>query len=486
MQVELSVNGDMSFEDALQPCKDSLSNDRESSEEEQMTSISVEHAAVGGGRNDSNVTQGFNHFNQTEQQSTAVNAEKNSENSTNQAQVQTPDEDSAKVDVLCKEGCHVSERSLNKSALNEPMQPESPQILTKCTYSGCDYVDRKNVKQDDNEEDNQDFKAVHDAHCKEGFITTTSNSEAGFDPDESTRNRTCKTKHVVITVTRIECAAEEEVESSVQEAEEQSGASDCMFHEDKDERMGAGEDDKEAEEKRDAFSDFSTQVHQQDSSSVAPAHSPPPGSSFTRATFSPGPSTDKQIQLPALFSSLRVPRLVPEPDTGVTEKQGDSKVQSSFLDQISQFLSREKKGDEKEEQREMKPEGDEDETKEKHDNEQSQEISEKKDLENKEDKGASSESPKPPVSSAEAAFDAFKAFFTPKPLKKNPADKADLEAVRKKISTEKDVLRAFFERTSNKTLEKRRSSDVKVCTVFPKGRFKHVLYTRICSFCGCF
>ncbi|TMS11985.1 Formin [Larimichthys crocea] len=38
------------------------------------------------------------------------------------------------------------------------------------------------------------------------------------------------------------------------------------------------------------------------------------------------------------------------------------------------------------------------------------------------------ESTKPSVTSAEAAFDAFKAFFTPKPLKKDPAEKVDLEA----------------------------------------------------------
>ena len=73
------------------------------------------------------------------------------------------------------------------------------------------------------------------------------------------------------------------------------------------------------------------------------------------------------------------------------------------------------------------------------------------------------------MSGAEAAFDAFKAFFTPKPLKKDPADKVDLDAVRKKIRGDKDVLRAVFERTSSKTPEKKDSSDGKVC--YRQGAF---------------
>ena len=54
------------------------------------------------------------------------------------------------------------------------------------------------------------------------------------------------------------------------------------------------------------------------------------------------------------------------------------------------------------------------------------------------------ETPKSPISSAEAAFDAFKAFFTPKPLRKDPSERFDLDTVRKRIRSDKDVLRALF------------------------------------------
>ncbi|KAI4801865.1 hypothetical protein KUCAC02_019733 [Chaenocephalus aceratus] len=168
-------------------------------------------------------------------------------------------------------------------------------------------------------------------------------------------------------------------------------------------------------------------------------HNPPPGSTFTRATFKPSSPTNKQIQLPALFSGLRVLRkgvVGPEHDTVARiktsspatrdispDKQSDGKSQGSFLDQISQLLIREKSEDETEvteERTEREAEADE-----------------------------------------KAAFDAFKAFFTPKPLKRDPAEKIDLDAVRKKIRADKDVLKALFERSSNKTQEKKDSPDGK-------------------------
>lgn len=149
---------------------------------------------------------------------------------------------------------------------------------------------------------------------------------------------------------------------------------------------------------------------------------PPPGSTLTRATFSPSSSpTDKQIQLPALFSGLRVLRkgvAGPEHDTIAQIKplaQGGGKIQGTFLDQISQFLHREKQ--------EELGEG------------------EKKDENGIRLQSEVIEESKPVVSSADAVFDAFKAFFTPKPLKKDPSEKLDLDAVRKKIRNEKDLLK---------------------------------------------
>lgn len=166
------------------------------------------------------------------------------------------------------------------------------------------------------------------------------------------------------------------------------------------------------------------------------SNNPPPGSTLTRATFSPGPPTDKHIQLPAIFSSLRVlrkgmvgtahdtlPPIRAKTDV-LSDKQGDAKVQGSILKQVSNFLSREKGGDGKE----------------------CEEIEDGEREEVQKEEGAKGlQGPVKPASSAEAAFDAFKAFFTPKPLKKDPAEKVDLEAVRKKIRADKDVLRTLFE-----------------------------------------
>lgn len=186
------------------------------------------------------------------------------------------------------------------------------------------------------------------------------------------------------------------------------------------------------------------------------ARNPPPGTTISRATYFPGSPTEKHVQLPALFSGLRVLRkgvLGPEHDIvaqirppsqgsdmeSLPEKEGDAK--GSILEQISNFLNVEKRGTDKEE------EGTEDD-------------GESRETQTQE---AASE-PVKPVSSAEAAFDAFKAFFTPKPLKKDPGDKVDLEAVRKRIKAEREALRALFERSSVKSSEQKESSDHQVGT----------------------
>lgn len=464
-----------------------------------MTSTSEEHVTVREEGNDSHKIEERNNFNLTEPQSMAVNAENvpvKQTLATNQEKNKMPDEHGDTISDCCQD---VPEHFVDKCAFSESLQPTCQRITTECTNADCDCASR--VKKDDTEEANKDIRKAHenvqDAHCQGDFLTSDSNSDAGFDPEESAKRKSSKTKHVVITVTRIGPAVEEA------EAEEQAGESSCLKNEDEEEGKGAEEDSEETEEKRDVFPDFPTQPHQYHHSTEdtspnisiksAVANNPPPGSSVSRATFSPGSPTDKQIQLPALFSSLRVLRkgvFGPENDTVAhikpssqgakrniySEKQGDSKVQGSFLDQISQFLSREKKGDENEEKKETDAEGDLEENREKNETEESQESPEKKDPEKDEDTDTSFESTKPPVSSAEAAFDAFKAFFTPKPLKKDPAvEKVDLEAVRKKIRTEKDVLRALFERTSSKTSEKKDSSDGKVCIMLSKGSCKHIL-----------
>lgn len=189
------------------------------------------------------------------------------------------------------------------------------------------------------------------------------------------------------------------------------------------------------------------------------ARNPPPGTSISRTTYFPGSPTEKHFQLPALFSGLRVLRkgvMGPERDIMaqirpssqgsdieiLPEKEGNAT--GSILEQISHFLRKERRGIEKEEE-ETEGDGESRET-------QTEEVVE------------AASGPVKPSSSAEAAFDAFKAFFTPKPLKKDPGDKMDLEAVRKRIKAERDALRAPFERSSVKTSEQKASSDHQVGT----------------------
>ncbi|KAF7230921.1 formin isoform X2 [Nothobranchius furzeri] len=203
---------------------------------------------------------------------------------------------------------------------------------------------------------------------------------------------------------------------------------------------------------------------EEDTSHVSVHHPviPPPRSTLTRATFSPG---DKQIQPPALFRGLRAQReggVRSEHQTAAqtkssplgekrsvsAEKRDDIKAQVGILDQISQFLSREKRADEKQ-GASLGDEHLQDEGGGGSDGEREETANVSEPVE-----------PIRNVSSAEAAFDAFKAFFSPKPLKKDP-ENGDLEAMRKKIRTDKDVLRALFEKSSKKTPEKNETSDSK-------------------------
>ncbi|CAG5928362.1 unnamed protein product [Menidia menidia] len=204
-------------------------------------------------------------------------------------------------------------------------------------------------------------------------------------------------------------------------------------------------------------------------------------STLTRATFSSGSPTNKQAQLPALFSGLRVLRkgvVGPEHNTVAqiralpqgesatvpTERQDNGKPQGGFLDQISQFLNRDKKGDEKEEEEvevEVEVEVDTAQVENRVSGDGESEEGEIKEPQEEEGKISEANESIKPVSSAEAAFDAFKAFFTPKPLKKDPADKVDLGALRKKLKNDKDSLRTLFEISSKRTPEKKDSPDGK-------------------------
>ena len=266
------------------------------------------------------------------------------------------------------------------------------------------------------------------------------------------------------------------------------------------------------------------------SRSFSPQNGPPSpassDSSTIRTTFSPGSPTDKSIQLPALFSGLRVLR------KGVTGVEHDTVAQirpgkgasgvpterrGSFLNQLSQFLNldhdkgdrmgqetmqekgqetrqetrqearqadpsqgaeavseatEEKKGEKKKEEREEEEEEKDIEEKENEEDSGEREAGEEKSEQDTAEltlpavanPPKPSKESKPAASGAEAAFGAFKAFFTPRPLKRE----ADLEALRRKIRSDKEALKAIFERASSKTPEKKGLTESKVCPIFPR------------------
>nr|XP_057913841.1 formin-like isoform X4 [Doryrhamphus excisus] len=314
--------------------------------------------------------------------------------------------------------------------------------LTECTNTDGDCDEAKNYKQDSTKEPNQDVRIngedVMTSCCQEEFTATRTCND--FESEEFAL-RTCP-KNVLITVTRTEHTVEDVVEDNLT----------C-------------EQSNELSLKIDNLDDISARpMNNSPNIVISPANNmPPPGSTISRATFSPGPPTDKQVQIPALFSGLRVLKksvVGPGLDTiaqiqplteGIKtvnppEKQVDQKVHGNFLGQISQLLNSDKREDDNSE--------DPVETKE-NITEKNQEVDTEKDT------SGSCQSTKPPVSGAEAAFHAFKAFFTPKPLKKELTENADTDATRKRIRTEKDALKAFFERTSNKNPEEKLGSNSK-------------------------
>uniref|UniRef100_A0A3B4EXT8 FH2 domain-containing protein n=1 Tax=Pundamilia nyererei TaxID=303518 RepID=A0A3B4EXT8_9CICH len=443
---DLKKNGDVDFTDALEHSSDFLSYVILRHAEEK-TSNSLGNSSLREKGNDSDITEEKrSHYKVTEQQSVAVNTEKGLEKqsfATNHDQNNLSDEH--KVNGCSKEGCHISQNPLDERALNESLQTSCQHISIDCMDTDGDCVVSISATED-TENSNENAQREH---CQEDSDTITSTSDMDFDPQICGNTGPLKSKHVVITVTRTGPALEE-LEQILDEAEE--------------------------EESRDANSETpnshphlpSLKDNLPEMTIKSATNNPPPDSTFSRATFSPSSPADKQIQVPALFSGLRVLRkgvtgpehgtmahIKPSPVGGrgadFTEKQKDTKVPGNILDQISHFLSREKRGDEKEV---LEAEGDRNETR-VNGSEDSQEEEKKEPETNKNTEVSEScELTKPSMSSAEAAFDAFKAFFTPKPLKKDPGDKVVLEALRKKIRNDKDVLKTLFERTSSKTPEK--------------------------------
>lgn len=340
---------------------------------------------------------------------------------------------------------------------HEPRQQDACQHIRDCSHSGC--VCTAALQQDGDGRGGKQGRGRESEHsdmgCGETDASGTSSARA-----ES-----------LITPTQSWPEAGEEHGSTGTTTLEQSAEHVCKEHANE-ECSGEGGEGKNKGIK--VFPDHPSSP--KDTSlniSITPsdmARNPPSGSTISRATYSPGSPTEKHTQLPALFSGLRVLRkgvLGPEHDSVAplrprsqssdqeTLPEKGLEVKGSILDQISNFLSREKRSDEKEE-------------------EENEEDGEGREEQTEEDAEAPAE-PVKHVSSAEAAFDAFKAFFTPKPLKKDPGDKVYLEAVRKRIKAERDALRALFERTSVKSSEENEPSKPQV------GTTCYETYTHFCN-----
>lgn len=364
LSLDIKKNG---FEEAVENSRESLSHVKLLYDGENMTCNTVRHITKGEAGNDSDMAEAERcNVNLTEQQSVAANAENVSEKqtfATNQDENKMPYD---KVNGYSNEGCHISENSLDECALKETVQPKYQHTSTDCMDTGWDSHSKQDATEEVNKKERKDYENVH---MLDDCVPNASSSDVGSDPEQSEKSRS---ENIVITVTRTRPGVEEEP-ILTPTFEHADGSSSHIQN--KEERTGSdevSEEEEEEEEKRDEFPDFSSPLYRPAPkyhlSITSATYNPPPGSTFTRATFKPSSPTDKQIQLPALFSGLRVLRkgvVRPEHDTVARiktsspakrdifpDKQSDGKSQGSFLDQISQLLNREKNEDETEERTE--------------------------------------------------------------------------------------------------------------------------------------
>ncbi|XP_067240050.1 formin isoform X2 [Chanodichthys erythropterus] len=166
---------------------------------------------------------------------------------------------------------------------------------------------------------------------------------------------------------------------------------------------------------------------------------------------------EKPLQLASLFTGLLSPKKEALEEKETTEhpakrlfsdQSNKKEVKGDFLEQLTQFLS---KGEGKRKQESMSspplsPIG--------------QEPAEKPET-NVEEPGISHSEETNKSANAETALGALKAFFTVKTAKKETSNRMDLDTVKKKINRDKDVLRAFFDRTSSKSPDNKETTDSK-------------------------
>ncbi|XP_016384671.1 formin [Sinocyclocheilus rhinocerous] len=170
---------------------------------------------------------------------------------------------------------------------------------------------------------------------------------------------------------------------------------------------------------------------------------------------------EKPLQLSSLFTGLLSPKKEAreEKDTPeqpqspakrglFTDQSNKKEVKGDFLEQLTQFLS---KGEGKRKQESMtspplSP--------------ISQEPAEKPETTVEEPAILQSEETNKSTN-AETALGALKAFFAVKSAKKDTSNRMDLDTVKRKINRDKDVLKAFFDRTSSKSPDNKETTDSK-------------------------
>ncbi|KAI4872393.1 hypothetical protein NFI96_029865 [Prochilodus magdalenae] len=198
------------------------------------------------------------------------------------------------------------------------------------------------------------------------------------------------------------------------------------------------------------------------------ASNPPPDSTSSEALFSPGSSLDKPRQIPSFFTGFKGLKKEMDEQKEVestkkkskgpnllkrrsakrglfSEQRSKKEVKGTFLEQLSQLLSFD--SSKLEIKREQKTTASPPPSPISQDT-ALEKLTIEETVEETESNAASSEgNSKSP--SAEAAFEAFKAFFTPKPPKRDTSDHTDPESVKKMPN--KDASRSTFDRSPTRS-----------------------------------
>lgn len=198
--------------------------------------------------------------------------------------------------------------------------------------------------------------------------------------------------------------------------------------------------------------DTSSALKSPDDSSLQKTTEPPLGSESNQTVLSPTAVKEKPLNLSFLFPSMRGTKKEGHeetPDQPQSPDQSNKKeVKGDFLEQITQFFNSSKgEGRKKKESTSSPPLSPV--------SQEAAEKPEKRQTEEEQDISPSEETNKAP--NTETALDAFKAFFTVKPVKRETSLRIDMDAGKKKMNKDKEALRAFFDRTSIKSPDNKRT-----------------------------